>query len=180
MHLDNRGCAAVVVGLCLLSGCSGVTPESATIARADRITWYEGLPDPVEERTAFDAESKSKPTVEMHGFRFYREALRLDVADAEKLEALLKNPKTFEPFSGEKKCGGFHPDYAVEWSIGDKTYSCLICFGCFEVKIYGPATEARYDLQGDARKLLKDTPPALPNQSATLPTFRDRWPPQNP
>ena len=156
MKSKSRGSVAVVAGLLLLPGCSGVAPESATIARAGRITLYEGLPHQSEERKSFDAERKSKPTLELHGYAFYREALNLNAGDEEKLRSLLKNPKAFEPFSGEKKCGGFHPDYAVEWSVGDKNYSCLICFGCGEAMIHGPGAKARYDIQPDSLKRLKD------------------------
>jgi hypothetical protein len=156
MELKSRGTIAVVVGLCLLSGCSGSIPESASIARADRLTLYEGLPHPVEETISYNAERKRKPIFELHGSSFYRAALELKAGDEQKLKALLASSKTFEPFSGEKKCGGFHPDYAVEWSVGKTTYSCLICLGCGEAKIYGLGADSYYDIQPDAHKHLKE------------------------
>ena len=168
MDWKSRGSVAVVVGCCLLSGCSGSPPESATIARAERLTVYEGLPHQMYEPKSLASERKSKPTIELHGFPFYCASIELKPGDAEKLKALLGNPRSFEPFSGEKKCGGFHPDYAVEWTVGDKISDCLICFGCGEVMIHGPGTESRYDLQGDALKLLK----------AILQPYRINRPPQ--
>jgi hypothetical protein len=57
---------------------------------------------------------------------------------------------------GEKKCGGFHPDYAVEWSVGRDRYRALICFGCEEVKLFGPALESRNDLDRTAYKRLEE------------------------
>ena len=78
MELKSRGTIAVVVGLCLLSGCSGSIPESASIARADRLTLYEGLPHPVEELVSYNAERKRKPIFELHGSSFYRTALDLE------------------------------------------------------------------------------------------------------
>jgi hypothetical protein len=91
-------------------------------------------------------ERKAKETFDLHGYAFYREPLVLKAEDAEKLKALLADETQFSPFEGEKKCGGFHPDYAVEWTVEGQVYQCLICFGCFEVKMYGPGGETRLDI----------------------------------
>jgi hypothetical protein len=165
MESWSRGFVAVVGGLCLLSGCSPTTTiesesiaqVSASIARADRITFFEGLPHPMYESKSLDSERKSKPTIERYGFSFYREALKLKPGDEARFKSLLGSPGSFEPFKGEKKCGGFHADYFVEWSGVKELSSCLICFTCGEVKIYGPLYGlGRYDIQSDALKLLKD------------------------
>ena len=143
MVSQGRGTAVIAMLLGLIPGCSSGPTESSTIRQAERLTLYEGLPHPMYEPTALAAEKKAKPTVELHGFPFYREALEVKAGDDEKLKALLADPRTLEPFSGEKRCGGFHPDYAVEWSVGGKIRSGLICFGCGEVMIYGPTGEVR-------------------------------------
>ena len=131
------------------------SPETTTLKQADRLVLYEGLPHQMYEHQALEAEKKAKPTVTLHGFPFYRETLELKPDDGERLKALLGDPASFEPYSGEKRCGGFHPDYAVEWSAGGQTYQALICFGCWEIKIYGPKGETIYDIRNAARDRLK-------------------------
>jgi len=146
---------------CLLSGCSrqqlggGDSAPCATIVNADRVSLHEGLPHPFDESTVFEKEKKSKQTVELDGHSFYHKALDLKEEDAGKLRKLLADSSSFEPFSGEKKCGGFHPDYGVEWSLGGEVHRCLICFGCREASVTGPAGTTRYDIQRDAFDRLK-------------------------
>jgi hypothetical protein len=152
-----RGAVVLVALLCqLLPGCSGPAPEAATLKQADRLVLYEGLPHQMYEPESLAAERKAKPTVTLHGFRFYREALELKPGDSERLKALVGDPHSFSAYSGEKKCGGFHPDYAVEWSAGGQTYQALICFGCFEAKIYGPHGGTTYDVGDAVQKRFKD------------------------
>ena len=146
---------AVIVGLFLLSGCSGA-PESVTIAHAERLTLYEGLPHQYYETASLEAEKKAKPTITMHGFPFYRETLELTMGDEQKLKAILGDGRLFEVHTADAKCGGFHPDYAVEWAAGGRTYQCLICFGCGEVAIHGSTHGSRYDIKRDTREQLKN------------------------
>lgn len=161
----------VILGV-MVTGCSGPPPEARTLAKADHLVLYEGLPHPMYETVALAREKREKPTVDLHGFPFYREPLELKPGDGERLRALLGDPATFSPYSGEKKCGGFHPDYAVEWSAGDKVYRALICFGCFEARIHGPGGEKTYDVgrevQDRFRAMLhpyrKNRPPFQPTE----------------
>lgn len=124
-------------------------PVYPTILHADRITVYEGLPHPMYEEGKFRRELQAKATVQLHGFPFYREPLELKRTDVEALRGLLGTEGTYVPYGGEKKCGGFHPDYAVEWTSGRGVYHCLICFGCSEAKVYGPRGESTYDLRSE-------------------------------
>lgn len=141
----------VVAGLCLFCGCAGGSPEGRTIRQAGTLTLYEGLPHPMYEADSLESEKKAKPTIELHGFPFYREPLALRAGDEEKLKEVLGDARSFDSYSGEKKCGGFHPDYAVGWSVAGTPYVCLICFGCAEFRLYGPAGEAEYDISRAAR-----------------------------
>jgi hypothetical protein len=142
--------AGVVAGICgALAGCQGKA-EYATIGRADRLTLFEGLPHQYYEKDALEKEMRTKETVQLHGFPFYRETLDLKEGDSRRLKDLLGNPSSYEPYSGEKKCGGFHPDYAVEWSFEGRAYHCLICFGCYEFRVYGPQGEQFYDIRAGA------------------------------
>ncbi len=119
-----------------------------TVLRADRLTVYEGLPHPLYEEETFQDELKTKPTIQLSGFPFYRDPLDLKDEDIRTLRGLLGDRRTYSSYSGEKKCGGFHPDYAVEWSSERKVYRCLICFGCTEARFDGPQGESfLYDLR---------------------------------
>ena len=138
-----------------LGGCSAGPPASASISQSKQITLYEGLPHQYYEPKALVAERKAKPTVELNGFSFYSEAIDLKAADAEELKAMLANSRSFKPYSAEKKCGGFHPDYAVEWSVGGEIYRCLVCFGCLEARIHGPRAMTEYDIENTTLKRLK-------------------------
>jgi len=75
------------------------------------------------------------------------EGLPHQTFEAEELEALLADEKSFRQWRGEKKCGGFHPDYLAEWRSAEATYRFLICFGCQEVKVYGPNRSLRCDIR---------------------------------
>jgi hypothetical protein len=118
-----------------------------TVRHADRLTLYEGLPHPTYEEEAFREELKTKQTIQLSGFPFYRETLDLKVEDAKTLRGLLGDKRTYQPYRGEKKCGAFHPDYAVEWSSGGQVYRCLICFGCSEARFDGPKGQSFHDLR---------------------------------
>ncbi|MEI8379822.1 MAG: hypothetical protein WCJ09_06825 [Planctomycetota bacterium] len=46
-------------------------------------------------------------------------------------------------------CGGFHPDWCVEFIAGQDVYQVLVCFGCREARLYGPMNEVFSDLKKD-------------------------------
>src|SRR5262245_61463170 len=117
-----------------------------TVRKADRLVLSEGLPHQGNERELFAEEKRSKKHVMINSFPFYPEPLDLSSDDAGQLKALLGDPEAFSPFTAEKKCGGFHPDYCVEWSADGRVHRCLICLGCDEVKVYGPDSGVRCDM----------------------------------
>jgi hypothetical protein len=121
-------------------------PLVATIAKVDKVILHEGLPHPTEEKS-FENEKKTKKTADIGGWLFYAEPLAPTEADVKKLTDLLKAETTFVPFGGVKKCGGFHPDYAVEWTVGKDRHYALICFGCHEAKVYGPEKAVYVDIR---------------------------------
>jgi hypothetical protein len=120
----------------------------ATIRDADRVALYEGLPHQFFEGNLLAEEKQSKPAVELHGYWFYAGSLDLKDSDRAKLVATLGSEESFAPLPDGvvKACGGFHPDFAVEWAAGDRVYRCLICFGCGEAKVFGPGGELHCDL----------------------------------
>ena len=145
----------ILVVFLAVTGCSGGRPETATIRRAERVSLYEGLPHQFYETELFKKEKLEKPTVEFGGDLFYRDPVDLKYADKAELRDLIGNPDSFQKFVAEKKCGGFHPDYAVEWRNDADKWICLICFGCGEAKILHDKVETRFDLEMKARKQLK-------------------------
>lgn len=116
---------------------------------------HEGLPHPGLEKDLFEAEMKAKKTFEFGGARFYQESLVLAFEDYPKLLDPLLGPATYTEFKGEKKCGGFHPDYEVVFKAGKDEYRFHLCFGCHEVMGYAPDGKAiRADLAKDGYEAL--------------------------
>jgi hypothetical protein len=103
-----------------------------------------------------EEERRTRAVQELHGYPFYQEPLALAGEDAKRLSEVLGASGAYRTFSGEKKCGGFHPDYAVEWQVGADRFRALICFGCHEVKLFGPELESRHDLDRAAYERLQE------------------------
>jgi hypothetical protein len=161
--------AAGWIGLFLVSAvsaCAGKTEADtrfeenkslfAAIKAADQLILYEGLPHQADESEQLAREKRNKETVALHGFSFYRAPLEISAEDKEKLKAVLSNEGSFRQWQGEKKCGGFHPDYCAEWRGGDAVYRFLICFGCSEVKVFGRDKSLRCDIRGETREPLEE------------------------
>ena len=151
---------SLIVGLlCLVSwsGCAPVVPASdRLIPTTSSIRVFEGLPHPMSEQQAFEAEkSGPTPNFERAGSWFYRDPLPAPPDLQERLARILQYDATYRAFSGEKKCGGFHADYAVAWSDSSATRTALICFSCGEVKLDGPDGFKRHDLGVEAQKSLR-------------------------
>lgn len=72
-------------------------------------------------------------------------------ADAAAVRQVLLKPATYQPYSGPKKCGGFHPDYRLVWGSGRARREVQLCFGCREVKVFAA---------GDTQVLVADLPNA--------------------
>ena len=127
-----------------------------SVGTADRLILYEGLPHQYWEAEQLAQEQANKETVTLHGFPFYRVPLEISAEDAGKLKSLLESESSFLQWCGEKKCGGFHPDYCAEFHAGSAVYRALICFGCSETKVYGPDKSLRCDIQKEAEKQLEE------------------------
>jgi len=120
------------------------------IADAESLTIYEGLPraDGVGLKKIKD----QNKTIEIDGWGFYAEPLTANGSMVEKLRSSLIDYKTFEPYSGGKFCGGFHPDFCVEWKTGSKTFYMQICLGCFEAAFIQPTGKTMFDFNDAAWK----------------------------
>ena len=133
------------------------TPISEAIGRASNLTLFEGLPHQAHEADELKHELATKKTIRLHRFPFYEQPLAVGADAVEVLRHLSASAKSYQTYGGPKLCGGFHPDYCLAWQDGKTTYHLLICFGCHEMKLYGPGTELLVDLYDDAHRTFKST-----------------------
>jgi hypothetical protein len=134
---------------------SGFRPISDGVARASSLRLYEGLPHQMWEKDQYDHELATKKSVQLHDYPFYERTLAVSQSDREELRRSTASAETYFTFSGEKPCGGYHPDYCLEWIDGENSYELLICLGCEEMKLFGPTQQLRVDIRRDAAKRLK-------------------------
>jgi hypothetical protein len=128
---------------------SSVPAFTEAVRNSSKVTFYEGIPR--------HREPEKKPVFVLHGESFYQGDLTLPESNRKLILELLQDPATFQPLtSGEHKCGGFHADYAVEFLCDGQKYQALLCFGCDEVKLYGPGIERHDDLSRTAIDKLRE------------------------
>lgn len=156
------------IGACLLfASCSkpeatpisrdlrNLPPLVATLEKRDRLVLHEGLPHPRVHRKEFAEELAAKKFVLLHDHHFYDAVIEMKAEDAARLAKLLSDPDSFRENSGRvKACNGFHPDFCAEWQVGEDVYRALICFGCSEVKVYGPASDVLCDMKNETQDAL--------------------------
>lgn len=126
-----------------------------SLKSSDNIHVYEGLPHQTFEAAQLKEETKRTDTTEIGKFPFYTPKQTPPEEAAHLLREVLVSANSLLKFSGEKRCGGFHPDYAVAWTVDDVEYAALICYGCHEVLFVGGRDTYRYDLKDDALRRLK-------------------------
>lgn len=138
-----------------------LVPFKVSVSEARSLTLFEGLPHQFWEAEELKKELSQKPTVQLHGFPFYEQTLAVEPRDASKLKVLFLSAETFQLYPAGvvhvKQCGGFHPDYVVRWTTGDRVYDVLICFGCEEARCYGPCREVYCDISPAALKEFEST-----------------------
>ena len=131
-------------------------PNAVSIRRASAIEVYEGLPHQAFEADKLVAEQRRKPWVAYHGYPFYKPVQTPQSEHAQWLTEILVSKMSVKPFGGEKRCGGFHPDYLVAWTVDGQRFDALICFGCGELKWIEPnGTQTRYDFHPWAKFSLR-------------------------
>lgn len=130
-----------------------------SVREAPSLTLFEGLPHQMLEENLFNNEMSRKRTVQLHGFAFYEQTQAVESQDESKLKALLSSGQALIPHPPNvyvmKQCGGFHPDYAVRWTVKGQVYDVLFCFGCEEAKAYGADGEVPCDISEAALKELR-------------------------
>jgi hypothetical protein len=148
--------------LCILSVACGIArggekvddfPEyrefTKVIAKSNRVVVYEGLPHPFEG-DVLDKELARKDIFHLHKHPFYKDPLMVKDEDVKRLRAIFENPLLFKQMVEEKLCGGFHPDYCLEFYVAEKRYQVLVCFGCHETKCHGHGVRLDCDIGKDA------------------------------
>jgi hypothetical protein len=141
-------------------------PLAEAIRKLTTVTLLEGLPHQYFEKEELARELKKQRTVKLHGFPFYEERLPLSLEDGKRLTELFCDGKSIQKslylpeherrktnpdgsvtlHEVSKACGGYHPDYCIEWHSDVGVYRMLVCFGCGEAKIYGPKHSLYCDL----------------------------------
>ena len=76
----------------------------------------------------------------LHGYPFYEQPLSLTSDDSAKLTALFSAPGIFQRFQSRKKCGGFDPDFCLEWKT-DAATTRVISLECEEATLFGPTAK---------------------------------------
>lgn len=101
---------------------------------------------------------KGKEVVDRKGFKFLAQPRSVSGDRLRILNKSLTGADVFAPFAGPKFCGGFHPDYLLEWKRGGKHYQALFCFGCHEIRWFeADDYEVWCDMTESGAKTLKET-----------------------
>lgn len=105
-----------------------------------------GMAHPGFDFPEFAAQVVFCPRSMRHGHAFWCNAPALPDAKAEQLAAVLADPETYEPWLGEKGCGGFHADWYLRWGDRGGLQEVILCEGCHEVLVYYAGGFIRCDL----------------------------------
>jgi len=135
---------------------ANIKPLVAGIEAAKGIVIYEGVPRTRPKNEAVEEGPKAEQgIIRLKGFSFYKEVVVHNLEIDKSLTELCSDAKTFGIYRGPKFCGGFHPDWCIDFKNGKDIYRVLICGGCHEARLYGPKKTQLYsDLDEDAFKAL--------------------------
>lgn len=171
----DRRCLAL--SLALLAGCSqapqtevsyeppiktdttfaNLPPILAAIPKSADVKVYRGLPSEFWEPELRAQELSRAKTVKLHGYPFYDEPIPIQEPDAGRLTSLLSSKATFRRHGGKNQCGGYSPEFGVEWKAGADSTRALICLECLEVKLFDAKHELYCSLNPDVRQSLEST-----------------------
>lgn len=140
--------------MAVLSETEALASLCKVVSQSSAAALLEGLPHPGFETEDFKVERQRSDVRLVASFPFYVRPLTLDLELQAALRATLSSTAALLPFTGEKLCGGFHPDYAVEWTGNEGQAHSLICFGCGEVVTAAAGSSVRSDLAGPAHVTL--------------------------
>lgn len=167
----------VVLILVLLGGCSRTThvevpyePPIKTdttfanlpqilsaIPKSSDVRLYRGLPSEFWEPELRTKELGRARTIRLHGYPFYEPSEPIPRAEADRLTALLSSRATFRRHNGRNQCGGYSPEFCIEWKAGEGGIRALICVECSEVKLFAFHHELYCGLTPEAKQALEAT-----------------------
>ena len=117
---------------------------SAGVAPGNRLVLWEGVPR-YGDAAFLEQERRQRKTVSVKGELFFADSQVVSPDLAEKLRTAVF-AATRVARGGMKFCGGFHADFLLKWEHATGETQALLCFGCNEVKIYGPGGSLYGDL----------------------------------
>ena len=126
-----------------------------SLVEVEAVYVYEGLPHQSFEGDLMIKENKRDDVEVRGGYPFYNPRVEAPPEVKKVLVELLSDSGSFRSFTGSKKCGGFHPDYAVSWNSDGIENLMLVCFGCGEVKIFAGEKSYRHDLNSRVKEELR-------------------------
>ena len=115
-----------------------------TVSESDELTIYAGLPRGDKEQ--LQKIKDDYKTIKIFDFDFYANPVEAKPASIEDLRSDLVDYQLFQPYGGPKFCGGFHPDFCIQWTADGKTYNMQICFTCHEAAFITPDERLPFDL----------------------------------
>ena len=96
---------------------------------------FRGLPHELFEKELFDAAIAQRDWVKIDGYHFHSQPIVPEEPIARDITLIASKGTSFAKFSGEKRCGGFHPDWGLIWELEGRKASLLICLHCVEAKL---------------------------------------------
>ncbi len=123
-------------------------PPSGTVVS------YDGFSHPGWNPKRLCLEILIKPRRIFHGHAFSHSAT--ETSTVTKIAAVLSDQSSFEPWRGEKACGGFHADRYFRWSKDSKTWEVLLCMGCHEALLFHDGQSLRCDISRETAQLIKN------------------------
>ncbi|MFL5330087.1 MAG: hypothetical protein ACJ8C4_14385 [Gemmataceae bacterium] len=112
---------------------------------------YEGLPHQMYENSKYGDELATKTTFRIGKYPFYAAPIKLSDNDLAVTAQIVGTATSYEPNNGfTKTCGGFHPDYAIEWVSGSRKINVSLRFGCHEAIISDGNWFVKVDLTNQA------------------------------
>jgi hypothetical protein len=152
--------AAVLIGFSALYLPNRI-PGSVALSRSEEwrnalnsassIQVHEGLPHPSFENGLLEGELRRSDVFHIDEFPFYTTSYELKGTKKGEAIKILSSQSSYRIFGGEKPCGGFHPDFAITWMVGDLKVYELLCFGCSEAMILAGRKKYRYDVKDGAK-----------------------------
>jgi len=124
------------------------------LRKPGEVAIYAGLPSEFWDPQLREEEASRNRTVRLQGYLFYDDRLELRGDVVERLTSLLTAERSFQRRRAEKKCGGYDPDYCIEWKSDGATTYIMTCLECGEVKLIGPRAEVYCDLSADSGQKL--------------------------